>query len=115
MNRQHPQCSLQTGLHALWDRTVAVFLFRSLLNTLRTIFYAQKIQLLHRRAFLSPYERLKEHDCGVDGAIGGSLGLRCRDCGCRLVFSETKVVARNKDYRTREIIEAAEIERLKNN
>lgn len=61
-------------------------------------------------------ERLKEHHYKVTKAISGHLGLHCRDCsvsGCSPIFSETKVIAKNKHKTTREIIEAAEIARLK--
>lgn len=63
-------------------------------------------------------ERLKEHHYNVTKAISGHLGLHCRDCSVRVcspIFSETTVIAKNKHKNTREIIEAAEIARLKDN
>lgn len=58
-------------------------------------------------------ERLKEHNYNVHKAISGHLGVHCRDCGCAPIFSNTIVIAKNKQKTTREIIEAAEIVRLK--
>ncbi|XP_075726200.1 uncharacterized protein LOC142767846 [Rhipicephalus microplus] len=57
--------------------------------------------------------RLKEHEYNVKNTISGHLGIHCRDCGCTPQFRDTKILARHKERKTREIMEAAEIARLK--
>lgn len=60
-------------------------------------------------------KRLKEHNYNVRKAISGHLGIHCRDCSGCTVFHRTQVIAKHKDRITREIIEAAEIDRRKEN
>lgn len=58
-------------------------------------------------------DRLREQDYNVTRAVSGHLGIHCRDCGCLPDFTRTRILARHKDKTVREIIEAAEIARLR--
>lgn len=56
-------------------------------------------------------ERLREHYYSVQTTVSGHLGIHVRDCECRPLFENTAVLARSRDQRVREIIEAEEIKR----
>lgn len=57
-------------------------------------------------------DRLWEHDNNVKTKAAGHLSTHCDTCGCEPQFEDCRNIGRNSITLTREIIEAAEIERL---
>lgn len=58
-------------------------------------------------------ERLKEHKYNVERAVCGHLALHCQRCGCVPMFQNTRILFKARDRTTREIIEAFEIDKMK--
>ena len=58
-------------------------------------------------------QRLREHSYNVKKAVSGHLGIHCQRCGCVPEFESTRILYRARDKTTREIIEAFEIEKVK--
>ncbi|CAN7939686.1 unnamed protein product, partial [Ixodes hexagonus] len=56
-------------------------------------------------------DRLREHHNNVLNTNSGHLGIHCRDCGCSALLNNCTVLGRSPNQLTREIIEAANIDR----
>lgn len=56
-------------------------------------------------------DRLREHKQKLGRYRDGHVSVHCNDCGCEALFKECRVVYRNADKTTREIVEAAMIAR----
>lgn len=54
-------------------------------------------------------ERLREHRRNMERKGDGNLVVHCQECKCVPSYNETKIVSRNRDQTTREIIEAMSI------
>ncbi|KAH9364408.1 hypothetical protein HPB48_012722 [Haemaphysalis longicornis] len=59
-----------------------------------------------KRANWLPFLRLLEHKRTLQGDKHSQAAQHCAKCGCAPVFEDTVVIAKHKDQRVREIIEA---------
>uniref|UniRef100_A0A131YWM8 Tick transposon n=1 Tax=Rhipicephalus appendiculatus TaxID=34631 RepID=A0A131YWM8_RHIAP len=57
-------------------------------------------------------EQLREHHYNVRNVAGGFLEIHCKKCGCLPLFDRCRIMSRNRNRLTREIIEAEEIEKM---
>lgn len=77
-----------------------------------------KLPLSCKRAYIGQTgrclnTRLREHHNKVQKGKEGNLAIHCHECGeCEPLFDACTVLFRDSDQRTREIIEAAEMQKI---